>query len=298
MCVLMQRAGPLEVQLLRRLDHFLFEIGDDPFLVPLEKLDQPFDVLAVRLPADLPGGARRGALLDRVEQARAKEPAAGVVFADVEVAGAEFERLLEQRHRLLQRVDAGERPVKFHPLLARLAGDVHAGELFVGRDHQVGEGLVVEQPGVVARLDVLDEPVFGQQRLDFALGLQDVEVDDVLDKARFLVLELHPTLKVAANAVAQRGRLADVDDPALVVLHQVDAGGFRQGFGFFREFVEALVHESTVNSRGFIRPDSTEGHPNAGSNLVISLTAPGDSSVTAQISSSRFSALCRSIELF
>ena len=80
-------------------------------------------------------------------------------------------------------VDAGERAVEFDAFGARLAGDVDAGEFVVERDHQVGEGLVVEQPGVVLRLDVLDQPVFGQQRFDFGFGLDDFEIDDVIEQA-------------------------------------------------------------------------------------------------------------------
>ena len=168
----------------------------------VEEPEQPLDVLAVRAPGDL-RGARGGALVDRVEQARAEEPPAVVVLADVQVAGAELERLLQQRDRFLELVDAGERAVELHALGARLAGDVDAGEILVGRHHQVRERLVVEQPGVVLRLDVLDQPVLGQQGFDLGVGLDDLEVDDVVEQPGLLGLELGRRLEVGADAVAQ-----------------------------------------------------------------------------------------------
>ena len=54
--------------------------------------------------------------------------------------------------------------------------------------------------------------------------------------------ELGRGLEVGADAIAQRGRLADVDHAALVVLHQVDAGRFGQGFGFFEELGDGCRH--------------------------------------------------------
>ena len=159
------------------------------------------------------------------------------------MTGAEFERLLQQRDGFLKCVDAGERAVQFDAFLARLAGDEDAGEFVTGGDHQVGKGFVIEQPRVVLRLDVLDQPVLGQQGFDFAVGLDDVEIDDIVQQAGLLELELGGGLEIAADPIAQGGRLADIDDAAFVILHQVDAGRFRQGLGFVGEFFEALVHE-------------------------------------------------------
>ena len=48
-------------------------------------------------------------------------------------------------------------------------------------DHQVGERLVVFEVFVVTRLDVFDESVFGQQCVDFALALHEVDIGDLAD---------------------------------------------------------------------------------------------------------------------
>src|SRR3954465_7575407 len=85
-----QLRRPFEVLVLRRLDHLLLEFGDDVFLVTVQEAHEIVDVLAILLLADLrrTGG---GALLDRIQQARAEESPAVVVLADLQVTGAELE---------------------------------------------------------------------------------------------------------------------------------------------------------------------------------------------------------------
>ena len=82
-----------------------------------------------------------------------------VAVDDLQLAGAELEDLLQGVDRVAQAGGADERPVQLAALEPRLAGDVHAGEVVGGGDLEVGEGLVVAEPLVVRRLDVLDQPV-------------------------------------------------------------------------------------------------------------------------------------------
>lgn len=68
--------------------------------------------------------------------------------------------LNNDRHGLLQRRDARERAKELHPVRARLAGDIDAGEILSRRHHHIGIRLVIQQPGVVARLNILDRSFF------------------------------------------------------------------------------------------------------------------------------------------
>ena len=123
-----------------------------------------------------PQVARGRALVDRRQQARPKPPPALVVRLDVERAGAKLEHLLQHLHRPAQAAGAGERAVQLHAAGARLARDFDARKILVRRDLQVGKALVVAEVAVELRLNVLDQPRFHQQRVDFALGFQKVDV--------------------------------------------------------------------------------------------------------------------------
>ena len=107
-------------------------------------------------------------MLDRIEQARPEKSAIVIVLRNLQMTGPEFEGLLQDRDGFLEGMNAGERAEEFDALRSGLAGDVDAGEFLAGGDHQIGECLVVQQACVVSRLDVLDEPVFGQEGFDFA----------------------------------------------------------------------------------------------------------------------------------
>ena len=161
---------PLEVHLRTRLKHLLFHLDDHLRLVPIQKPNEPVDILAVGLRCDL-RRTRGRALPDRIKQAWPEKPPVAIRLMNFQVTGAKLERPLQKRDRFFQRINTRKRPIKFNPLRARLAGDEHSREFIPRGDHQVGECLVIQQPCVVLRLDVLDEPIFGQQRLDFAVGL-------------------------------------------------------------------------------------------------------------------------------
>ena len=83
-------------------------------------------------------------MLDGVEQAWAEEAAAVIVFADLEVAGAELECFLEERDGFLQGIDAGEGAVEFDAFGTGFAGDVDAGKFIAGGDHEVGVRFVIK----------------------------------------------------------------------------------------------------------------------------------------------------------
>ena len=168
--------------------------------------------------------ARGGTLADAVQQARPEPAPALVVRLDVERAGAELEDALQHLDRLPQALGAGERAVELDAAAPRRARELDAREVLADADLQVGERLVVLQLDVEARLDVLDQPGFQQQGIDLALGGEEVDVGDELDEVGGAAVLGGGLGEVVAGAVAQVLGLADVEDAALGVLHQVDAG--------------------------------------------------------------------------
>ena len=103
-----------------------------------------------------------------------------------------------------------------------LAREVDARVVLVERDREVRVGLVVAQADVEARLVALDEVVLGQQRLGLGGHEQEVDLVDAVDHLDRAARD--PVGEVAGDALADRLRLADVDDLARVVVEQVDAG--------------------------------------------------------------------------
>ena len=119
----------------------------------------------------------------------------------------------------------GNGSVELDAAVARLPREVHPREVFAGRDLKIREGLVVLQHAVVLGLDVLDQPRLGQQRVDLAVGGQELDVGDLGDPVADPPVGRGRFLKVRAGPTAQILGLPDVDHPPLGVLHQVEAGG-------------------------------------------------------------------------
>ncbi len=112
-------------------------------------------------------------------------------------------------------------------ILDNAAGRDDPGPFLVG-DLQVGIRLAVFQHDVVLRQVALDQLVFENQRFGRGIGADDLEIDDMRDQLARLRIVPALRLEVGAHAIAQRDRLADVDDAAILVLHQIDAGLGRQ----------------------------------------------------------------------
>ena len=74
---------------------------------------------------------------------------------------------------------------------------------------------------------MLDQVAFQAQGLQVGVAQQHVEIGDVGNHRRHLG-GVPGIAEIGTHAVFQIDRLADVDDGALRVLHQVAAGAFRQ----------------------------------------------------------------------
>ena len=157
------------------------------------------------------------------EQAGAKPAPARVVFLDVQRAGAELEDPLQDLDRPAQALGPRERAIELDAAVERLAGEVDAGKVLAGRDLQVGKRLVVLEVAVVLGLNVLDQPRLHEQGVDLAVGGQEVDVGDLADPVADPAVGRGRLVEVRAGPAAQVLRLADVDDPPLGVLHQVEA---------------------------------------------------------------------------
>ncbi len=211
------------------------------------------------------------ALADRVEQARPKELVARVVFLNVEMAGAELEHPLQQLQRFAQGVDTGEGPEDLGALelsIAGRAGDEDARELVAHGDGDVGEALAIREAFVVLGLDVLDETVLSEERLPLTLAEQVLEAVDLVEHGLLLGTQVRRGHEVAGDAIAQGPGLADVEDDALRVLHEIDAGLSGQLMSLGEQFIQlgsAGRHGTMVRSQGrFGSPSASRRVPASG----------------------------------
>ena len=99
-----------------------------------------------------------------------------------------------------------------------LAGEVDARVVLVEADGDVGVGLVVAQADVEARPVALDEALLGQQRLGLVGGDEGLDAVDPRGQAGVAAGE------VGGDPFADRARLADVEQLAVAVVEEVDAG--------------------------------------------------------------------------
>jgi len=72
--------------------------------------------------------------------------------------------------------------------------------------------------------------------------LKYVEIDDVIEQAGLFEFQFGRGQEITADTITQAGRFADVDHPAFVIFHQIDAGRFGQRFGLLRELGESILH--------------------------------------------------------
>ena len=212
----------------RRACHLRAQRLDERLLAALE---EQLDLLDVGAVVGLGDGLDAGALaaLDVVQQAGPLERPLAVL--DVDRAGPEREQPPDEVHRL---VDARRRGVRTEVAAAvgrQLAGPLDPREVVGQGDLDVRVALVVLEPDVEARLVALDEVGLEEQRLADRVDLGDLDVDDPIDDladAMVSAVAGDLLLPVAADAVAQALGLADVQDVAPGVLHQVHAGAVRE----------------------------------------------------------------------
>ena len=201
--------------------HVFCQLGEQPVALAFEeqlRIAHLFGVFLLRDEAD----AGRGAALDLVLQA-----GPGAVAVIAVLALAHLEDLLQHVEAVPGRMGAGVRAVKDALAAAAAAVEGEPGEVLVFGEQDVGVGLVVAQLDVVGGPVPLDQRLFEQQRLGFAVGDGDFDAGHLVQHGEAARVQ-GGAAEIAAHAVAQVGGLADVDDLAGAVLHLVHPGPARE----------------------------------------------------------------------
>ena len=167
--------------------------------------------------------ARRDAALDVVVEAGPR-----IGARDLLCARTPREQLLHDVQRAPHRAGRGVRAEVAGAVVLDATRDRDARPIVLHVDLEVGVVLVVLEPDIVDRLVALDECRLEQQRLRLVRGDDVLERRDLIGERAHLRLEAAPRPEVRAHARAQPLRLADVEDLAPRVLHDVDAGTLGQ----------------------------------------------------------------------
>ena len=167
--------------------------------------------------------AGSGALLDVEQQAGPAEPLVPPEL--VVAAGAQGERAQQQVERLADGIGVAVRTEVAHALALPPPHHHGPGPLVAHGHGQERVALVVAQPDVEPRPVLLDEAVLEHERLDLVADLDPLDGLGGGHHRRGAGRHVAGVLEVVGQPLAQRARLADVDDTALAVLELVGAGG-------------------------------------------------------------------------
>ena len=228
--VVAQAGGLLEVERLGGGVHLPLEALGEGRGAAGHEVAEVVDDLAVLLGRHR-AHARRGALVDVAEEARATDLRRAL--EDAVAARAHREDAQQQVDGLADgpRVAVG----------AEVAGALalgatphhHPRELLAHRDRQPRVGLVVAVLDVEARVELLDPAVLQLERLDLRVDDRPLDARPRRDHRRGPGVEVGDVLEVRRQPGAQALGLADVDDAALRVAEAVDPrlGGDRPRSG-------------------------------------------------------------------
>ncbi len=164
--------GPLEVELLGRGVHLLFQFAGKAVGLAGEEVTEVLHDLAMLLGADS-ADARRRAFLDVSQQARTVDLLVPLEYSGRTGASREYPG--EQIQRLPDCPCVRVRPEITHTLAPRAAVNHQPGKFLVESYRQHRIRLVVAVADVEARIEFLDPVVFQLQRLD--LGVDHCPLD-------------------------------------------------------------------------------------------------------------------------
>ena len=156
-----------------------------------------------------------------------------VVAREVDLAGGHQEVPVDEVHQAVRQVGREVGAEVGGAVLAQAPRDVDARVLLAGQ-LDVGVGLVVAQQDVEARLVLLDQVVLERQRFLLVVDQDVVDVARLGDQGAGLDVGQALVGEVAAHARAQVLGFADVDNGAVRVLVQIDAGQKRAAARLFR----------------------------------------------------------------
>ena len=142
-------------------------------------------------------------------------------------AAAQQEHLLQGGQGRIHRMGRGERAEVLVAFGPRPAMFHDPREVVPGFDHDVGKRLIVLEDDVVARVQLLDQVAFQQQRLGLGMGHHHFERVGLEHHA--LQAQRHAIhARIGCDALFQVFGLADVKGLALGVQHSIDARLLRQ----------------------------------------------------------------------
>jgi len=144
------------------------------------------------------------------------------------------------------------------------AGQPEARQLLIEIDADEEEALVVGEIGIVTGLPLLDQLAFEEESFGFGLHLDGIKIGDEIDERADLGLvdgERPAALEIRRDAFLQAAGLADVNNPAEPILHEVHARFVRQVADlFFQRGFVALDHweqEAWEDREGNVRGGET-----------------------------------------
>ena len=114
--------------------------------------------------------------------------------------------------------------VIFPAVFYHATSDVHAGELFLQGDFQIGIGFIVPQHDVVTGAVFLDQVAFQNQSFNLAVSHDGFKVFHMADQRFHFDRMSARRPEIAVDPVIQIFSLAYIDDPAGTVVHEVHAG--------------------------------------------------------------------------
>ena len=210
-----------------KLVHLLLQLLEDDRTLGFQKTLKTLDVPAITFLVDAVG-AGAGTLFDIEEDAGAKETTLIIIEMDFEFARAKAKNPLENLNHPAQVPGTGERAEKL-AVFTRLAGNVNPGEIIAAGDFQIGKGLVVHLPGIVGRLNVLDQSRFLQNGIHLGFAFQDADVGDFFrqfdDFWPATGQQIGSGLKITRHPFTQALGFADIEHPLVSVLHEVHTRG-------------------------------------------------------------------------
>ncbi len=212
----------LEILTRRRLEHLALEPVDQVVALAAQKRAGLVHGRAIRLRRRLVqlAATRAGAALEVVAQAGFARLGGRRQSAR---ASANRKYLLDQLQRRVHNAPTAERAEIARAVGGHLAGRVEAREAVLDVHFDEGVVLEVTQLHVVARLQLLDEPRLGQQRLQLRAEHACLDRTHRLQQAVHFTRVAERLAVIRGQPILQALRLADVDHLAVLVLHQVDA---------------------------------------------------------------------------
>ena len=143
-------------------------------------------------------------------------------------AGTQRKHAAQKLHRRMHRSGVGIGAVILRPVTALAARHEQSRKLLVHRHLKIGIGFVVLKADVIARTIFFNQVALQNQRFDLTRGNNCFNLGNLRHHRLDLRRVARQIAEVAAHAVLQHHGLADIDDLARIIMHQINARLFRQ----------------------------------------------------------------------